>query len=305
MKRILFFSLIALIGFSSCDKIDNPYPVGIVTDLDTTLYPGVWSDYQANEWPVFSVNANAQRNILIEDFTGHKCTYCPPAADTADLLHDNYPGRVYVAAIHSGPTGMGGFQSPDAEYPIDWTNPDGLDIGIHFGNMPGSDFSGNPRGTVSRLLSGDQHTLHPVDWRSAVVSALPQPLKVNIQSHANYYPSTRGVFLHTEIDLLDASITNDLYTVVYLIEDSLVAKQKMPDSNPNYNYVHRDVMHDCVNSGWKGMKLTDEQLIDGKYYFNYSYALPSNYNYENVHFLIYVRDAVTEEIYHVIKQQLE
>lgn len=218
--------MIAAIGFSSCDKIDNPYPVGNVTELDTTLYPGVWSDYQANEWPVFTPNGNAQRNILIEDFTGHKCIYCPPAADTADLLHDDYPGRVYVAAIHSGPDGIGSFQSTSAEWPIDWTNPDGLAIGTHFGTMPGSAFIGNPRGSVSRIETGSQHTLSPTNWRSAVVSALPQPLKVNIQSSANYYPSTRGLFLHTEIDVLDAGITNDLYTVVYLIEDSLVAKQK-------------------------------------------------------------------------------
>ena len=309
MKRLLFFSLTALIGFSSCDKIDDPYPTGIVTDLDTTLYPGAWSDYQANEWPVFAPNGNTLRNILIEDYTGHKCIYCPPAADTADLLHDTYPNRVYVAAIHSGPDGIGSFQSTSAEWPINWTNPDGLAIGTHFGTMPGSAFIGNPRGSVSRIVSGGQHTLSPTNWRSAVVSALPQPLKVNIQSHANYYPSTRGVFLHTEIDVLDAQLTNEnienLYTVVYLIEDSLVAKQKMPDNSTNETYVHRDVMHGCVNSNWNGMKLTEDNLVDGKYYFNYSYALPPQYNHENVHLLIYVRDAVTEEIYHVIKQQLE
>lgn len=64
-------------------------------------------------------------------------------------------------------------------------------------------------------------------------------------------------------------------------------------------------MHDCINSNWNGLKLTEDNVIDGKYYFNYSYALPPQYNHENVHLLIYVRDAVTEEIYHVIKQQLE
>lgn len=303
MKKILFLGLLGIVGLSSCDKIDNPYPVGNVIELDTTLYPGIWSDYVATEWPVFTPNGNTLRNVLVEDFTGHQCTYCPFAADTAHKLKSDYPGRVFPATIHSGPNGMSGFQTTNTEFPIDWTNTDGLAIGTFLGNIPGSGFTGNPRGSISRLLISGQNTLSTPNWRSALVGALPQALKVNIQSEANYYPATKGMFLHTEIDVLDAGLTNDLYTVVYLIEDSLIAKQKMPDNTVNENYVHRDIMRDCINTDWKGRKLTDSDKIDGKYYFNYSFMLPSQYNPNNMHLLIYVRDAVTEEIYHVIKQE--
>ena len=141
-------------------------------------------------------------------------------------------------------------------------------------------------------------------WRNTLVAALPTPLKVNIQSETNYYSATRGVFLHTEVDVLDAGITNDLYTVVYLIEDSIVAKQKMPNNTTNDTYIHRDIMRDAVSTDWKGRKLTDEDKIDDKYYFNYSFALPTQYNPDNMHLLIYVRDAVTEEVYQVIKQEI-
>jgi hypothetical protein len=302
MKKILFLGFAGIIGLSSCDKVDNAYPVGNVIELDTTLYPGLWSDYVASEWPVFAPNGNSLRNVLVEDFTGHQCTYCPFAADTAHQLKYDYPGRAFPATIHSGPNGIGGFQSTSTDFPIDWTNTDGLDIGTHLGTIPGSAFTGNPRGAISRILVGGQNTLSTSNWRSTLVSALPQALKVNIQSGSNYYPSTKGMFLHTEIDVLDANLINDLYTVVYLIEDSVIARQKMPNNTINDNYIHRDIMRDCINTDWKGRKLTDADKIDGKYYFNYSFVLPSEYNPDNMHLLIYVRDAVTEEVYHVIKE---
>ena len=235
MKNILFITAIAFGVLTSCDKVENPYPVAEPTDLDYTLFPngGDSVSYFANEWPTFIENTNTLRNVVIEDFTGHKCTYCPIAADTAELIHSEYPTRAFVATIHTGPTGdgIGGFQSTSASFPIDWTNPDGLDIGTYFGGLPSSAFTGNPRGTVSRIQNGGQHTLHVNDWRLYTENAMQDVLNVNVQAELNYFPSTRGAFLHTEIELLNGTVADDLYTVVYLIEDSIIGKQKMPDNS--------------------------------------------------------------------------
>ncbi|MBM3160651.1 MAG: hypothetical protein FJZ66_04875, partial [Bacteroidetes bacterium] len=85
MKRYIFALVLIVCSalINSCDKVDDPYPLPYNTDLDTTLYPGNWSDYIANEWPQFSSNTNTNRNVLIEDFTGHLCVFCPAAADEA------------------------------------------------------------------------------------------------------------------------------------------------------------------------------------------------------------------------------
>lgn len=310
MKKILFIVVIALGAMTSCDKVENPYPVAEATSLDYGLYPGGDSlDYWGTDGPVWTANTNTLRNVIIEDFTGHQCSYCPYAADTASSIHDADPTRSFVATIHSGPTGSGitGFQATSAEFPIDWTNPDGLSIGTYFGGLPSSAFIGNPRGTVSRIQDGGgQHTLAAPDWRLFAENAILEALQVNIQAKSNYYPSTRGVFLHSEIEVLDAGLINDLYTVVYLIEDSLVGKQKMPPPAPvNDSYIHRDIMRDCVQSGWKGKKLIPTNQVNGKYYFNYSFELPAEYEASNMHLLIYVRDEVTQEIYHVVKQDIE
>lgn len=306
MKKILYILIAGGFLFASCDKVENPYPVQEATELDYSLYPdGDSAYYWANAAPIFTANGNTLRNVVIEDFTGHKCTYCPIAADTAKAIHEDYPNRVFVATIHAGPTGIGGFQTTSTEFPVDWTNPDGVAIGLHFGSIPGTSFTANPRGAVNRILDGDQHTVGVYSFRSMTEAALPTALKVNLQSAVNYYPSTRGVFLHTEVDVLDQSIPNQLYTVVYLIEDSIIGKQKMPNNSTNESYVHREVLRDCIGSDWQGRKILPENAINDKYYFNYSFKLDDIYDATNMSFLIYVRDAVTEEIYQVIHQDIE
>lgn len=305
-KIVLAFGVIGLF-FASCDKVENPNPEVEATELDYSLSPeGDSVGYWTNHGPNFTANTNTLRNVLIEDFTGHKCTFCPLAADTAEQLHQEYPSRVFVAAIHTGPSGIGGFQSTSSSFPTDWTNTDGLDIGIHFGSIPGSQFDSNPRGTVSRIKDGDQHTITHLLWRQFAESAMTDQLQANAQAKVNYFPATRGVFLHSEVEILDQTVNaDDLYTVVYLIEDSIIGKQKMPDNSTNDFYVHREVMRDCVGSGWQGRQLTDANKQGDKYYFNYSFRLDDVYDASNMHLLIYVRNAVTEEIYQVVKAKIE
>ncbi len=314
MKRFAALLLMGSLGLAACDHVDNPFPEVISTELDYSLFPGGDSvAYATTEWPTFTPNTNTLRNLLIEDFTGHKCIYCPPAADTAHALIEEHPGRVFATAIHAGPGNgstpavPGSFQTTDAEFTLVLYNQEGLEIGSYFGSQPGTAFIANPSGNVSRISTSGQIFSNPSGWRPVVNANLNSALKVNLQSHVNYYPSTRGVFLHTEIDVLDTGLnTDDLYTVVYLVEDSIIGKQKMPPPAPtNDNYVHRDVMRACISSSWKGRQLTDTQLDNGKYYFNYSYQLPTEYTASNMHFLIYVRDNATDEIYQVIKQEIE
>ncbi|MEN9303320.1 MAG: hypothetical protein RL264_1749 [Bacteroidota bacterium] len=308
--KAIYFGLLSLVvfGLGSCDHVKNPYPEKVVLELDTTLYPGAWSDYVDNEWPTFTPNTNVFRNVLIEDFTGHKCVFCPAAADLAHALHEANPDRIYIASIHAGPTGIGDFQTVSApDYPVDFTNPEGVAIGQYFGQNDGG-FPGNPRGTVSRVSNGVIFQ-SPAIWSSmsnAILSA--NELKVNIQSKLNYFPSTKGAFLHVEVEKLTTNLTNELGIVTYLLEDSLVGDQKMADNSHNHEYIHRDIHRGNLNGQAFGRPLTAADMQNGKYYVNYSFKVPNQldgtFNKDNMHLLIYVYDRTTWEIYQVIKQKI-
>lgn len=308
MKYLILSFLAVLFGlqFTSCDHVENPYPKK--QEFDTTLYPGNWSDYVANEWPVFVANTNTDRNVLIEDFTGHKCIVCPAAADLAHQLHEANPDRVFIASIHSSPTGITDFQSVSPpEYPTDFTNPQGLEIGTYFGQNDGG-FPGNPRGTVNRINTGTIF-IGPLAWTNLTNTTLNNNiLKVNMQSALNYYPQTKGAFLHVEIEKMDQSLSNELAVVTYLIEDSLVGDQKMGDNSHNSSYIHRDIHRGNIDGKAFGRVLKSSDMKNGKYYVDYTFVVPNQldgtFNPENMHVLIYVYDKVTWEIYQVIKQKI-
>lgn len=311
MMRLFFVLCLSLLVFSSCDRVTNPYPPTNALELDTTLYPGNWNNYLANEWPTFNANTNVNRNLLLEDFTGHKCIYCPAAADLAHALHLANPGRVYALSLHAGPTGIGDFQVVDAAggYPTDFTNPDGIAIAQYFGANDGG-FIGNPRGTVSRINNSGAIFQSPGAWTGMVSNALAQNvLKVNIQTALNYYNSTKGAFLHVEIEKLDANLSSELGVVACIVEDSLVGDQKMSDNSHNPNYVHRDIHRGNLNNTPFGRTLTASDLSNGKYYVNYSFVVPNQldgtYNASNMHVLVYVYDKTTWEIYQVVKQSIQ
>lgn len=308
MKNKLFlFIIISLILNSACDKVEKPFVPP--TNLDTALYPGDWDDYLANEWPEFTPNTNTTRSVLIEDYTGHKCIFCPAAADLAHSLHEANPTRVFTASIHAGPNGIGDFQLVDPpNYPMDFTNPQGVEIGTYFGTNDGG-FSGNPRGTINRFNNGFIFQ-NPNSWTSTLNTMLTQNnLRVNIQSHLNYYAQTKGAFLHVEVEKIDPTLTNELGIVAYIIEDSLIGDQKMSDNSHNENYIHRDIHRGNLNNQAFGRVLESSDLVGSKYYVNYSFVVPNqldgNYNASNMHILVYVYDRITWEIYQVIKQKIE
>ena len=102
MKSITQFISVFSFGlfffFYSCDRIEQPIPVK-VGGLDWDLFPG--GDSADYSWPTWTQNTNTFQNVLLEDFTGHTCTNCPPAATIAKNLEDANPGRVFIASIHA------------------------------------------------------------------------------------------------------------------------------------------------------------------------------------------------------------
>jgi hypothetical protein len=306
LHQYIFFLFGASIIFTSCDKVDNPYEKVATINIDTTLYPGNWSDYLANEYPVFTNNQNTFVNVLIEDYTGHTCFNCPTAADIAHGIHESKPNRVFVASIHTGP----GSLSYQLAYPngssffTDHTNPDGVAYGEEF--KTGFGFNGNPQGTVNRKKgSGEMFSLFGV-WQSRTDNILnANDLKVNIQSVFNYYSAANGGYLHVEVEK-KTSAAIDMNTVVYVIQDSLVDWQKMPDNSDNEFYVHRDKHLGSIDGNAFGVSTfaADAQAGDKKI-LDYSYVLPPGIVKENMHLLIYVYDKDTYEILQVIKQKIE
>lgn len=303
----VFALLVGIILFSntSCDKVDFPYPE--VSSIDTTLYPGIWSEYMENEYPDFENNTNTLRNVLIEDYTGHKCNNCPDAAVIAHDIETDNPDRVFVTSIHAAPGGMSSFQSSDPEsdyFYTDHTNPDGVAYGKTFEN--GFNFLGNPQGTINRQILDGKMFDFSGTWATRTANILNEnDLKINLQSVFNYYPSTSGGYLHVEIEKLDADPL-PVNVVVYVVQDTLTDWQVMPDNSYNESYLHRETHLGSIDDKpWGTPVFGVEETSGVKKILDYSYQLPSDIPISNMHLLVYAYNTETYEVLQVIKQNLE
>ena len=143
-----YFGFILLITILSCDKIESPLPEEF-GKFDWSLYPGDPSNYPydiSNPSSNWGENTNT-KGILLEDYTGHKCTNCPAAAQTAKSLEDDSIKNVIVASIHASADGS--FQETDGLYLNDYRTDAGDE---YVSEMTG--FLGNPMGTINRNSQG-------------------------------------------------------------------------------------------------------------------------------------------------------
>lgn len=224
MKKFIFPLAILTIALSSCDKVDNPIPEGAV---DVT---GInWDDSTFTE-----TNATV-RNVLIEEFTGQLCTFCPDGAREIERLDSIYGSQFIPVSMHSG-----AFADPNNGAPNDFRTDAGTAYNSTFG------VTGYPAGTVSRLNNAAISLSS--QWQSDYLSINSGTPKVKIGLSVQYDDSTRIArsIVTTEWLSTEAGTFN---VQLYMVEDSIVAYQ-LDNGNPIQNYVHRHMLRKAINSTW-------------------------------------------------------
>lgn len=308
MKRIIIATfLIGLFaGFSSCEKVEEPIKTG-PAGLDPDIYPGNFALYEV---PTFTANTNTDRNVIIEDYTGHKCPNCPAAATMAADIEDANPGRVFVSSVHAGPGGIGGFQKlssscesdPNAQFCDKLYCDESEAYGIEF--QTGFGFIGNPMGTINRYSPDGASMFEFANgWQERTEELLTENnLQVNIQAKSNYFSETNGFYLHTEVEFLHDLSEGNYNIVVALHENEFIGYQ---DSMGVYldDYHHHNVLRGCLDGGAFGLSLNGAYTEGSKIYNDYSYQFSYGTN-EDYHLLIYVYDVDTYEILQVIKHEI-
>ncbi|MBG15016.1 MAG: hypothetical protein CL853_01540 [Crocinitomicaceae bacterium] len=307
--RLLIYISIASIVLSSCDYVENPIPVS-TGDFDWSLYP---YDTASTPYPYdlnnpesnWTANTNTDRNILLEDYTGHYCTSCPAAADSAKSIEDAYPNRVFVASLHASTNGF--FQRVEApEFTTDYTTTAGTAYCTEIPN-----FGGNPTGTVNRFSESPTYNNHwyfDDEWRGAVNDQIANaPLLANLQLKYNYYEQTNGLFIHTESEL-KSNLSGNYSLVIYLIRETCVSAQEF-STGVDHHYHHHAVLSNNINGTW-GTSIVNGNATNGdKFYNDFSYQLPdpstdSTYNVDNLSLITYLCDRNSFEIIQVIKTEL-
>ena len=212
------------------------------------------------------------QKLLLEDFTGTWCVYCPGAGHAIELaVEDN--DRFIPVAIHYKAV----------------SNPEVMQNEFAEAIVNGYGVQGFPKVYLNR-----REALWPNDY---VVSALeaklnryaPVGLAINSTLTGNNLDVTVRVGFVTETTTID-----NYKLVVFLLEDGLIYPQHNA-SLPDYpelieNYVHNDVLRYSFTNV-KGDNLPNQVATDHRYSKNYSITLP-NYieNSSNLEIVAFVVD---------------
>ena len=199
-----------------CDKIDYPY--------------------------IEQNSQSAERVVLIEKYTGHKCSGCPSASSKVDELKILYKDAIIPIAIHPG--SLPEFTSTDNNYPYDFTTDSGNqiaeDMGITF----------LPLGSINRVQGSEGKYFYKDQWATEIEKLLfdsegnPRPKEIEIEINSTL--SGKNLSIQTDINKLRDFNTNLKYCLV-VIEDSIISPQKDYSSYVP-EYVHNYIYRCSVNS---------------------------------------------------------
>ena len=272
MKQLLLsLSIFTLLFMTpSCDVIDQPFKGNI---QDTT-------------------STQQQRNVLIEDFTGHRCKNCPKASKAIEALVDAYGSRIIGLAIHAGP---GNFTNTNADYPADFTTPEGKAIQNFFG----TNFL--PVGMVNRenwTASGNGHWSAYSNWPTLSAEAVDSTLRIALEASASV---NNGNLEVSAQGLPQMGLLHDLNIAVLIKESNIVSPQLMPDDTRDSNYVHMNVLRDYMTDTWGESFGTSPMLPGDTLSGNYSIAWNTDWVQSNAAVVVYVFNPTNYRILQVIE----
>jgi hypothetical protein len=217
------------------------------------------------------------RNIVLEEFTGIHCTYCPDGHVIAQNLYNSNPGDVTLINIH-----VGSYASPSPGEP---------DFRTNFGTAidAQAQVAGYPAGTVNRhqfaMSQGGGTAMSRSDWATAgsYMLADNSPVNIGIMSNVDVVANTLNV--DVEVYYTDSTVVLDNYLNVFVLQNNVAGPQIGAQSfnpsaiiagpwNPTYNHNH--MFRHSLTGQWGDM--ISNPLPGSFYTFTYTWILPTDIN---------------------------
>ena len=182
--------------------------------------------------------APSNRNVILEEFTGRNCQFCPDGHVVANQIMANHPDRVWAINVHAGgyaPTSYPNLKTADGNT-------------IHGGFQ----ISGYPTGVVNRSTPAGQSRSA---WASLSNTQLGQAAECNVAGMVMLNPSSRTAEITVEVYYTGSNSNGENYLTVAMLQDSIWGSQAGGTSNPsqwvNGQYCHMHVLRDVISeSAW-------------------------------------------------------
>lgn len=224
-----------------------------------------------------------KRNVLIEEFTGRNCQYCPDGQLIANAIHNSFPDRAFVVAIHAGSL------SPMSYPNLNTTIGDILDSGFNG--------SSRPSAVINRSTADE---LGRTTWSYEAGVQLEQDAEVNVGGIVVIDEASRHATIVVEAYYTGNSASATNHINVYMVQDSILGYQNGAATNPDQivdgTYCHMHVLRSAVTPTWgETVSPTTAETFIRKVY---EYDIPANIgnpstvdvDIDNVNFIAFVTE---------------
>ncbi|NQV78145.1 MAG: T9SS type A sorting domain-containing protein [Lutibacter sp.] len=209
------------------------------------------------------------KKVILEEFTGIHCVYCPQGHAIAQAIQNANPGNAFLVNIHVGSYANPGSGEPDFRTPY----------GTAIANQSG--LIGYPAGTVNRrnfpgLEQGASGTtaMSRGQWTSAANQILGQGSYVNVGVEADINVQTNELTVHMEGYYTGDSPESTNLLNIALLQNNTKGPQTGGNMGNEYNHMHRLV--EMITGQW-GMTIpvtTSGTFVDE----TFTYPIPADYN---------------------------
>lgn len=284
-KQFLFIIVtmfIAAAGWMSCQKIDDPLVV--VNERD---FPEIPDDTIGGDTtvPNFITTYVNERQVLLEEFTGHLCVNCPEAAKFAHDLAEELDHKLIIYSVHAGNFAVA---APGTIFDTYLGSPLSEELYVNF------NLFANPAAMINRVeFNGFRAIYTLADWENTVNQELDKPNEVNLRLSNTWYPDLKVVVVDVETEFV-AEPEGNYKLAVYIVEDSIVSPQLnnnleiFPDDTL-VDYVHRNLLRDAVSPNYGDFLGDGGQVTTGEIYTKqYTYPVNEMWITQNCRIIAYV-----------------
>ncbi len=260
----------------SCDKIEGPYIKYDESVATTVVFPDLDT-------------AAVYKKILIEEYTGHRCTNCPDGHRTLEGLSQQYGDTLIAIGIHAGT-----FAKPQANkgFPADYRTDEGTEMYTDFA------VGATPRAVINRAQFNGTYGQDISAWGQIINNVNHAPAVAAIQIINKMEGNT--LTAHTKTTFLQ-----DYYFPVklalYVIEDGIVSPQ-IDGGDTIADYTHNHVLRKSLN-GTYGAYFSENGQVAAKMSYTKSYKTecPAEWNKQNCYIVAILMDEITREVLQVEK----
>lgn len=216
------------------------------------------------------------RKVVLEEYTGIHCQYCPDGHKKADVLIGFYPGNAFGINIH-----VGGYATPSAGEP-DFRTAYGTALASQ------SNLTGYPAGSVNRHVFSaySQNTVTPGTaqsrsyWATTAAQVVNQSSNLNVALQATIDVATSILTVDAEVYYTGNSVNATNYFNLALVQDSVLGPQTSgityyPAMMVGGQYQHNKMLRHMITGQWGDLIPTT--TTGYTFAKTYTYTIPAQY----------------------------